>query len=144
MDNMENINSNSNNATKKWLTTLIVVLIMIIISIIIHIAVITTIHDHGTLTDQVLYLNYEKVYVYDSVNSALTDTKCQDGPPKPLKEILPELLKNESLVYLEGTTVGISIDQQITQEEISDKRKEDRIIYKIGDYFLAESIVQPN
>jgi len=95
----------------------------------------------GTLRDGVIYLNHEEIYVYDSLESALTDTKCKDGPPKPLEEILPEILADKKLMYLEGTTVGICIDKQITEQEIPDsKSKEDRVVYKVGNYFLAESI----
>ena len=95
----------------------------------------------GTIRDGILYLNYEEIYVYSSLESALTDTKGEDGPPKPLKEYLPEILAKEKLVYLEGTTVGVCIDKQITEEEIPNViRQKDRIVYKLGNYFLAESI----
>ena len=93
----------------------------------------------GTIRDGVLYLNSEEMYVYSSLESALTDTKGENGPPKPLKEFLPEILAKEKLVYLEGTTVGICIDNKITEEELQ-KGKKDRVVYKIDNYFLAESI----
>jgi len=138
---MEDIRSSSNQKSKSWIIWIIVAIVTFAIAIGFYIWVVVLEHAPGMIRDGVLYLNQEEIYVYSSLDSALADTKGEDGPPKTLKEILPEILAEEKLVYLEGTTVGICIDKQITEEEIPDaETKEDRVVYKIGNYFLAESM----
>jgi len=123
--------------SKAWIFWVVLAGVVLAL-VLVHVSTVTQAHAHGTIHGDVLYLNSEEIYVYSSLESALTDTKGEDGPPKPLKEFLPEILAEEKLVYLEGTTVGVYLDGICMDKQIPEN--ECRTVYRIGNYFLAESI----
>ena len=94
----------------------------------------------GTIRGNVLYVNHEEMSVYSSLEFALADTENEPSSSVPLGSTLSDFLAKGRLVYLKGTTVGITIENVITQEDAEPKSSEDRVVYRVGDYFIAERI----
>lgn len=99
--------------------------------------------DH--VRGDVLFVNIEDYYVYPDLNSALTDTKTEDGQPVPLKDVLSKLLDQDDLVYLKDSMAGICFDKKYTEEESPLNKSNDRLVYYIENgYYIAKTIPELN